>query len=300
MQGEGVLAVPPVRVPHLRVRYHPILLVGPALVLTVLLPPVLQRIVALVAIILLGVPHGALDGEIARSLLRPRFKRSWFAVFSIPYLTLSALILLAWHLVPVLTLAAFLVASVWHFGSEETESKDLLDIVAVGGMPIAVAVLAHPAATASIFATVSQTAMSKPPIWLWAGSMLWLLPAAIWTIHRLQAGQHRQLLPPVVLAPCFLLLPPLTAFTIYFVCVHAPAHTTFVIQDKVGAPRVQDGWSAIRLALPVTGLTLLLGAALWPLYPGMPDLRLLSLTIQGLAALTLPHMLFEYWRNPNI
>ncbi|MGI4795743.1 MAG: Brp/Blh family beta-carotene 15,15'-dioxygenase [Janthinobacterium lividum] len=260
----------------------------------------LQRIAALVAIILLGVPHGALDGEIARSLLRPQFRRSWFAVFSVPYLMLAALVLLAWHFVPVVTLAAFLAASVWHFGSEETESKDPLDIVAVGGMPIAVAVLTHPAATALIFATVSQTAMFRPPIWLWAGSMLWLLPAAIWTIRRLQAGQHRQLLPPAVLAPCFLLLPPLTAFAIYFVCVHAPAHTAFLIQDKVGVPRVKDGWSAIRLALPVTGLTLLLGAVLWPLYPGTPDLRLLSLTIQGLAALTLPHMLFELWRNQDI
>ena len=49
------------------------------------------------------------------------------------------------------------------------------------------------------------------------------------------------------------------------------------------------------LALPVTGLTLLIGAALWPLYAGALPQRLLCLTLQGLAALTLPHMLLDAW-----
>ena len=87
----------------------------------------------------------------------------------------------------------------------------------------------------------------------------------------------------------------MTAFAIYFVCVHAPAHTAALIRDPWRAPRVHDGRSAIRLALPIVGLTLLIGAALWPLYAGAPPERLLSLTLQGLACLTLPHMLFDAW-----
>ena len=91
------------------------------------------------------------------------------------------------------------------------------------------------------------------------------------------------------------MLPPLTSFAIYFVCVHAPAHVLSLIRDGGHGSRIQDNAVAMRLALPLTGMTLLLGAALWPLYSGAPTGRLLCLTIQGLAALTLPHMLFETW-----
>ncbi len=59
------------------------------------------------------------------------------------------------------------------------------------------------------------------------------------------------------------------------------------------APRVHDHRSAVLLALPITALTLLIGAALWPLYGGAVPDRLLALMIQGLAALTLPHMLLD-------
>lgn len=53
--------------------------------------------------------------------------------------------------------------------------------------------------------------------------------------------------------------------------------------------------SAIVLALPLTGLTLLIGAAFWPFYTGALPQRLFCLTLQGLAALTLPHMLLDVW-----
>ena len=36
------------------------------------------------AVILLGVPYGALDGEIARPYLLPRFGRAWFIAFALP------------------------------------------------------------------------------------------------------------------------------------------------------------------------------------------------------------------------
>lgn len=272
----------------------PVLLAGPALALSILLPLAGQYVCALLAIIVLGVPHGALDGEIARSVLRPRFGWAWFPVFSLPYLTLSGLVLLAWHLAPEPTLAAFLAASVWHFGSEDAPGA-CLEAVVRGGLPIAIPVLAHPAATTAVFATIAETVLPPPPEWLWAAALLWLAPAVIWAGLTALRGQARALIVPALLTAVFLMLPPLTAFAIYFVCAHAPAHTAALIRDPWRAPRVRDSRSAIRLALPITGLTLLIGAALWPFYAGAPPERLLSLTLQVLAALTLPHMLFDAW-----
>ncbi len=53
---------------------------------------------------MLGVPHGGLDGEIARSLLRSRlgvrlggwFRWAWFPIFSPPYLALAVAVAVAW------------------------------------------------------------------------------------------------------------------------------------------------------------------------------------------------------------
>ena len=185
----------------------PVLLAGPALAFSALLPLAGQYLCALLAIIVLGVPHGALDGEIARSVLRPRFGWAWFPVFSLPYLALSGLVLLAWHLAPEPTLAAFLAASVWHFGSEDAPGA-YLDAMVRGGLPIAIPALVHPAATTAVFATVAETALPQLPEWLRAAALLWLALAIAWAGHTALRGQTRTLIVPALLAAVFLVLPP--------------------------------------------------------------------------------------------
>jgi len=270
-----------------------VLLAGVALTLSAALPPGAQYVCALAAIVVLGVPHGALDGEAARTVLRPRFGRAWFPVFSLPYLGLSALVLLAWRWAPGLTLAGFLAASVWHFGMEDAKAGDGLEVIVRGGLPIAMPTLAHPEATAAVFQTVAGAPLPQLPDWLWAAAMAWLALAIIWAGQAMLRRQGRPLAVPGLLAAMFTVLPPLTAFAIYFVGVHAPAHTLALIRNPVRASRVHDDRSAVLLALPITALTLLIGAALWPFYGGAAPDRLLALTIQGLAALTLPHMLLD-------
>ena len=156
-------------------------------------------------------------------------------------------------------------------------------------------VLLHPAATATVFATIAHASFAWPPIWLEAGSRCWLVLTILWVCRTLGRGDWRTLVVPGALVCLFAALPPLAAFAIYFVCVHAPAHTTSLIRNRLRARRVRDKQSALVLALPLTGLTMLIGATLWPLYTGQVPERLLSLTIQVLAALTLPHMLLDSW-----
>lgn len=263
--------------------------------LTAFLPRELGWTCELAAIIVLGVPHGALDGEIARDVLRPRLGWAWFPVFSLPYLSLFAFVLLAWHVAPLSTLAVFLAASVWHFGSEDAPEATMIEALIRGGLPIALPVLLHPAATAFVFGTIAHVPFAQPPGWLWAGSLCWLALAVPWVGLVASQGARRALVGPGMLAGIFVVLPPLAAFAIYFVCVHAPTHTAALIRDPLRARRVCNDQKALILALPLTGLTLLVGAALWPLYTGQLPERLLSLTIQTLAALTLLHMLLDIW-----
>lgn len=271
--------------------HWPVLLAGPALVLTAFLPRELGWTCELAAIIVLGVPHGAF-GEIARDILRPWLGWAWFPAFSLPYLSLFALVLLAWHLAPFSTLAIFLAASVWHFGSEDAPEATMLEALIRGGLPIALPVLLHPAATGCVFATIAQVSFAQPPGWLWAGPLCWLVLAVSWIGLMASRGAQRALVVPDMLAGIFV-LPPLAAFAIYFVCVHAPTHTAALIRNPLRARRVCNDRKALILALPLTGLTLLIEVALWPLYPGQMPERLLSLTIRTLAALTLPHTLLD-------
>lgn len=272
----------------------PLRLAAPILVASLLLPWQGQWFCAAAVIIVLGVPHGALDVEIGRTLLRERIGRAWFPLFAAPYLALVAVVLVAWRLAPEPTLAAFLALSVWHFGSEETEGGGL-PAFALGGLPVALSVLLKPTATAQVLSAISAIPLAEPPAWLVWGSLAWVPLAILWACHTLIGGPRRALLLPLLQGIGFATLPPLTAFTLYFVSIHAPMHTAALIQHPTRAPRIHDHSSAWRRSMPTTLLTVLIGAALWPLGAGEPAVRLVSVTLQLLAALTLPHVLLDLW-----
>ena len=266
---------------------------GGAIVASAALAPEARTMAALVAIVCLGVPHGALDGEIARHRLRPRFGAAWSLVFAIPYLGAAAVVLLGWRWAPHVTLTLFLAASVWHFGEEGHAGAGLIDVLLRGGLPIAVPMLVHPAATASVMATTSglpAAAVSGP---LHAVAVVWAVAGSLWGVRAVREPRWQEVTTVAATVLVVAVLPPLTAFALYFVCLHAPAHVGSLLRDPERAPRVVDWRSAARRAAPWTVLTIALGAALWPLYAGPAPQRLLALTIQGLAALTLPHMLLD-------
>ena len=170
---------------------------------------------ALAVVILLGVPHGALDGEVARPLLRPRFGRAWFLVFALPYLSLSAAVLLAWRAAPEATLAAFLAVSVLHFGAEDAGPGRPLEALARGGLPVALPVLLHPAAVARVFEVVTLEPMPVVPSWLHIGALAWavLLPVACAAL--LATRRWRAMAEMAVLALIVAALPPLSAFVAF-------------------------------------------------------------------------------------
>ncbi|SFU94690.1 beta-carotene 15,15'-monooxygenase, Brp/Blh family [Methylobacterium sp. 174MFSha1.1] len=261
---------------------------------TALMPRETGWAMVLALVIGLGVPHGALDGEVAKPFLAPRFGRAWFLVFAAPYLALTAAVLIVWRLAPDLTLAAFLGLSVLHFGREDAGPGRPVEALVRGGLPIALPALMQPGETARIFAVVTSTAMPVLPGWWTVVAWAWLGLALAWLVlRRPPPGLLAEL---AALSLAFRVLPPLSAFGLYFVCLHAPRHMRALAADPVRAPAVDGMGRAVVLALPVFGLTLLIGLLLWPTYPQADGTeRLLALTLQLLAALTLPHLLLDRW-----
>ena len=270
-------------------------LVGLGLVASSGLPRDAAWLVALTAVIVLGVPHGALDGAVAAPLLRPRWGRAWFPVFAVPYLGLAGAVLLAWQLAPLATLAGFLAISVLHFGTEDAGPGRPFEALVRGGLPVALPALLHPEATARVFAVVARVPMPDLPGWWSAAAWLWLALAAAWLlVGRPRPAVRAEM---AVLGAAFLALPPLTAFTLYFIGLHAPRHMRALVRDPMKAPGIDTMPRAVRAALPIFALTLGLGAGLWPLYAaGAPDAvaNLLTVTLRMLSALTVPHILLDH------
>ncbi len=160
---------------------------APAIALTVLMPQQVGWPVVTALIILLGVPHGALDGEICRAILRPRHGRAWFAVFAVPYMLLFAAVLMAWRDAPLWTLLAFLMASVWHFGAEDAPRAGGLEILVRGGMPVALPLLVHPAATLQVLSAIARVPLG-PTVWELAVGQDWLVLAGFWLVTAWPLG----------------------------------------------------------------------------------------------------------------
>lgn len=201
--------------------------------------------------------------------------------------------LLAWQLAPLLTLAAFLACSAWHFGAEDAGPDGGIEVAVRGGLPIAMPVLLQPEATGRFLGVVAGVPMTQPPGWLIPASWAWLALATAWAVSLVLRRRGRAVIEPGLLAELFAALPLLTAFAIYFVGLHGPRHMATLASHPVRAPHVRDHRTAVLRSLPVTALTLLMGAALWPFYSGAVPERILALTLQGLAALTLPHLLLD-------
>ncbi|MEM7515342.1 MAG: Brp/Blh family beta-carotene 15,15'-dioxygenase [Planctomycetota bacterium] len=252
-------------------------------------------------IVLLGLPHGALDALIA---LRARDGRGRVPLL-VAYVGLALLTLVIWKLWPVASLASFLLLSLIHFGrgdvphSRREEPLFAVEAAARGALPLLLPVVFHPEEVSRIFsmlvdvpeATVQSFIASR----LSAFSVL--SAAAVVTLaylcSRSQRGRaHMDLAELAALCLTFALLSPLLAFALYFGAWHSMRHL-LVLHTWLGE---RDRTAVVRRGLPILAVTLLLGGLGYAATADQSvDPRALTQVLFiGLAALTVPHM-FVTW-----
>ena len=256
------------------------------------------------ALVLVGVPHGAVDHRVARPMLRPRLARrlgagserllgpGWFAAFSLPYLALAAAILGAWLVAPALSLVAFLTVSVLHFGTEDAEGRGAVALLARGGAPVALPILIHPERTARFFEVLGgdEATFAGLTVAAWA----WTPLAALHLMRLVRRGARRELLEVGAVGAAFAALPPLAGFAFYFLVVHSPRHMVELARRHAPESAAR-GWSwALRRSVPLTAVTFALGALVLAGLDGSAEERFLRATFWGLAALTVPHMILHH------
>jgi len=251
-------------------------------------------LVALGAVVLIGLPHGALDGAIAMHLGFSR-RAVLFARFLVLYVAMAGLVIAAWLFAPVFCLLGFLVISMVHFGAGDARQGAGwvrgAEVVAHGGLVVAGISQMHRAEVDVIFAylTGGDTTL------VWQGldiltvvvgaSLLVCLAQALW--HRRWRGTALEL---CALAILFALTPPLVGFAVYFCCVHSARHVASIMSSLRQHMSIA---AMMTQAMIFTVGSWLAGAVAiwWFADAGDPQPVILRVVFIGLAALTVPHMI---------
>lgn len=275
--------------------------VAPSLTLT------WQLTMLALAVMIFGLPHGALDLALMQGASRG--SRTALVGAAVLYLMASGLVLMVWISAPMAALLGFLAIAVIHFGLGDTEDlhgpQRAVEIIARGGFAGVAPLVFHPQTTRNLFALLvgpASTAsldttlavMATPVTWLWLAC---LVVALAWRTIQRAPGWMSAVLELLLTAAIFAVCHPLAAFLLYFCFVHSVRH----IAD-LGAARFPDSaprarrWLLLE-SLPFTAATVALAMVAWFVFADSVtfDEAMIRLVFWGLSALTVPHMILTAW-----
>ena len=260
-----------------------------------------------VAVVVTGMPHGAIDHLVAAQLYGLDVTWADQAKFYGGYLALMALYGAFWVVAPVWSLWVFLVMTMYHFGQADLAYWDLSPVPArlvylsrglfLIGLPIA----AFPGAVDPIFDAIAGVRVTEWPLLsthttavfggLVAQHVLVLGGAALMAEVDGRDG-GREVLNVTVLAVLFGAVHPLVAFAVYFGLWHSLGHILellrFFRQREAGPKTIPDFYrkAALFTILPFAGL----GVLYWITQAFGSTDQMIALLFIIIAVMTLPHM----------
>ena len=218
------------------------------------------NLLALLGVVFIGLPHGAMDGALAVHfgwMGRP----TRAVAFLLAYVGLAGLVVLSWAIAPVLSFIVFLAISTFHC----TEAND-------------------------VFLTI--VGADTTGVWIFLDVLVVFAVACI-VETLLFKQQHERTafgLEIGALSLLFMAVPPLVGFAVYFCFVHSFRHFSSmrsVLQSTVSSLRITQTTVVFSLLTWAFGLVVL---AQQSASIGVEP-ALLKVVFIGLAALTVPHML---------
>lgn len=251
-------------------------------------------IVLVIGVVLLGLPHGALDPLVARKAFGGS-ERYNAAIFHGVYLLSVCCYALLWMRLPTLGLIGFLIIAAYHFGSDWDQRGSLLTRLGYGLTVVTLPAVLHPGSEAQIFAllgtqdaeAIVTASRSLAPLGVVAGGVGALLQ------FKQRRGDLEEFLAIVVGG---IVLEPLVFFTCYFSLLHSPRHLLETARDLGLESFRSIAWKS----LPILAATLALAGVFYLCLQGATSRgRILMTVFIGLAALTVPHMLLDALVSAN-
>ena len=251
------------------------------------------NLIGLAGIVMIGLPHGALDGAVAMHLgLVEKF--STMARFVIIYVGLAGLVVGAWMIAPSQSLIFFLVISMLHFGAGDAKNGDgilrFAETLAHGGLAIVGISQFHRSEVDEIFYYLinQDTAM----VWLVISVLTVAVIVAVGACITQAVNDAKWSVTSIelpILGIVYALVPPLLGFAIYFCLVHSARHFKRIlstIKATVDLSNIKN-----QAILFTTASWIAAGIAFWMFADfAEPGPTVMRITFIGLAALTVPHM----------
>ena len=275
----------------------------------------ISSILCLLLILIIGVSHGSLDHIKGKKLLSLFNIKSTY-IFYVTYILVSAVVIITWILLPSITLIIFLIIASYHFGKEDTHflinnrSYFTQLLYFFKGFLIILAPLTfHFQETIAIFKLLlidnevfySSLNFIETNNIIQKGIVFSFLSSVILLLKNFEKKKFLIFFDYFSILTLNVYLTPLIAFTIYFCFLHSIRHS-ISLAIELDPDSVVNGFRLfVKKALPLTILTAVFSfIALYLLsYSNNLDGAILKIIFIGLASLTFPHILLEYFLEKN-
>jgi Brp/Blh family beta-carotene 15,15'-monooxygenase len=244
-----------------------------------------------IAVVILGLPHGALDFAVAKSLNYVTGVRTACSFLAI-YTAVAGASIVFWIALPGTALSLFLGISIFHFAADWRTTMPLYARICLSAMLLCGPSIVNSAVVLTLFTALFVS--SDVAAWIiqamqmiFAAAFLGFLYFVIAAVASKNIKSGWQVTEWIALVTSSIVLTPLLHFALYFCVLHSPKHLFDVSQMlRVSLVKV------IVISLPFVFLTLLFA---WVLFEtGASDALhtdLLRWIFIGLFGLTMSHML---------
>ena len=275
----------------------------------------ISSILCLLLILIIGVSHGSLDHIKGKKLLKLFNIKSNY-IFYITYILISISVVATWMLLPSITLILFLIIASYHFGKEDTQFliNDRSYFTQIlyffkGFLIILAPLYFHFQETIAIFKLLlidseafysSLNFIEKNNV-VQIGIFCSTLSSIFLFLKNFEIKKFVVFLDYFSILILNYYLSPLIAFTAYFCFLHSIRHS-ISLAIELDPNSIVNGFKLfVNKALPLTILTAIFSfIALYLLNNSFNlDSAILKIIFIGLASLTFPHILLEYFLEKN-
>jgi Brp/Blh family beta-carotene 15,15'-monooxygenase len=249
------------------------------------------NMLAAVAIVLAGIPHGTLDVEIAAA----HFGQKGFAGKTRiigGYLGCAGAMVLLWLQVPELALISFLIISIVHFSRDWRGGVDPFLAMMVGWALVALPALASPDDVAIIFAALTDSENGAViAALLGAASVPAALGSLVFAYWAFRNHDKQSAMEVIACIAAALFLPPLVAFAIFFCGLHSPRHMADALRETRGL----SSFKKAAIIIAVFALSLGLGVLMYLFQGDVPvEMGVIRTAFILISTLTVPHFILEH------
>ena len=272
-------------------------------------------LICLLLILTIGVSHGSLDHVKGKKLFNI-LNINKISIFYFSYILIAISVIIIWIIIPFISLMIFLLVASYHFGKEDTqflinENSYLNQLLFfLKGLLIIVApIFFHFEETITIFKLLlvdseifySTLEFIEVNMILPIAIILSSLSSIYLLLRKFEIKKFIVFLDYFSILILNYYLTPLLAFTVYFCFLHSIRHSITLIYE-IDKNDFKNGLKVfVQKALPLTVLTAIFCLIGLYLLNNNYDFNnsVLKIIFIGLASLTFPHILLEYFLEKN-